>query len=82
MGELGVTSSLKGRILLIEPRRLAARAAAARLAQSLGEPIGQRVGYSVRNEQKRSTKTHVDAITDGLFLRRLKSQPDCRAGTA
>ena len=76
MGELGVTSSLKGRILLIEPRRLAARAAAARLAQSIGEPIGQRVGYSVRNEQKRSTKTHVEAITDGLFLRRLQSQPD------
>ena len=76
MGELGATSCLKGRILLIEPRRLAARAAAARLAQSIGEPLGHRVGYSVRNEQKRSAYTHVEAITDGLFLRRLQSQPD------
>ena len=76
MGELGAGPRLKGRILLIEPRRLAARAAAARLAQSIGEPIGQRVGYSVRNEQKRSANTHVEAITDGLFLRRLQSQPD------
>ncbi len=76
MGELGVASKLKGRIVLIEPRRLAARAAAARLAQSIDEPIGQRVGYSVRNEQKRSANTQVEAITDGLFLRRLQSQPD------
>jgi len=76
MGELIDAPSPEGRILLIEPRRLAAKAAATRLAQSIGEPVGKRVGYSVRNEQKRSDATSIEAITDGLFLRRLQSQPD------
>ena len=76
LGELAGKQSIEGRVLLIEPRRLAARAAAARLADSLGEPIGERVGYSVRNEQRRSSKTRIEAITDGLFLRRLQAQPD------
>ena len=76
MGELGEGEEIQGGILLIEPRRLAARAAAARLAASIGEPVGQRVGYSVRNDQKRSANTQVEAITDGLFLRRLQSHPD------
>lgn len=76
IGELADGASMEGKILLIEPRRLAARAAAARLADSLGEPIGGRVGYSVRNEQRRSSKTRIEAITDGLFLRRLQAQPD------
>ena len=76
MGELVDGPRPAGRILLIEPRRLAAKAAAARLAQSIGEPIGARIGYSVRNEQKRSEATTVEAITDGLFLRRLQSDPD------
>ncbi len=76
LGELAGKQSIEGRVLLIEPRRLAARAAAARLADSLGEPIGERVGYSVRNEQRLSSKTRIEAITDGLFLRRLQAQPD------
>lgn len=76
MGELMDAPRPEGRILLIEPRRLAAKAAATRLAQSIGEPVGKRVGYSVRNEQKRSDATTIEAITDGLFLRRLQSQPD------
>ena len=76
LGELAGETAIDGKILLIEPRRLAARAAAARLAHCLGEPIGERVGYSVRNEQKRSSKTRLEAITDGLFLRRLQAQPD------
>ena len=76
LGELAGKQCIEGRVLLIEPRRLAARAAAARLAHSLGEPIGERVGYSVRNEQRRSSKTRIEAITDGLFLRRLQAQPD------
>jgi len=76
IGELAGGASIEGKILLIEPRRLAARAAAARLADSLGEPIGERVGYSVRNEQRRSSRTCIEAITDGLFLRRLQAHPD------
>ncbi len=76
MGDLVDKPPHPGRILLIEPRRLAAKAAASRLAESIGEPVGLRVGYSVRNEQKRCESTTVEAITDGLFLRRLQSQPD------
>ena len=76
IGELVKAPRAEGRILLIEPRRLAAKAAATRLAESIGEPVGERVGYSVRNEQKRSDATTIEAITDGLFLRRLQSQPD------
>ena len=67
MGELVDGVQPDGRILLIEPRRLAAKAAATRLAQSIGEPVGARIGYSVRNEQKRSEATVVEAITDGLL---------------
>ena len=63
------------KIWMIEPRRLATKAAAARLAESLGEDIGARIGYAVRGEQKRSNRTQVEVITDGLFLRRLQSDP-------
>ena len=76
IGELVQAPRAEGRILLIEPRRLAAKAAATRLAESIGEPVGERVGYSVRNEHKRSNATTIEAITDGLFLRRLQAQPD------
>ena len=61
------------KIWMIEPRRLATKAAAARLAATLGEEIGVRIGYAVRGEQKRSSQTRVEVITDGLFLRRLQS---------
>ena len=71
MGELGDCPARTGRIWMIEPRRLAARAAAERLAASLGEAVGQRVGFAVRGEQRRSTHTQLEVITDGLFLRRL-----------
>ena len=64
-----------GRVLMVEPRRLATRAAASRLAQTLDEPLGQRIGYAMRGEQKRSAKTQVEVITDGLFLRRLQADP-------
>ena len=60
---------------MIEPRRLAARAAAERLAVSLGEAVGQRVGFAVRGEQRRSAHTQLEVITDGLFLRRLQTDP-------
>ncbi|MBL6741664.1 MAG: ATP-dependent helicase HrpB [Synechococcus sp. BS301-5m-G53] len=65
----------KQKIWMIEPRRLATKAAAARLAATLGEEIGVRIGYAVRGEQKRSSHTQVEVITDGLFLRRLQSDP-------
>ena len=76
LGEIAGTEPLPGRSLMLEPRRLAARAAATRLAVSLNEPPGERVGYSVRHEQKRSSRTRIEAMTDGLFLRRLQNDPE------
>ncbi|MEY3750607.1 MAG: ATP-dependent helicase HrpB [Cyanobacteriota bacterium] len=70
-----------GRILMLEPRRLAAKAAAERLASELGEPVGQRVGYRVRLESRISSATQVEVITDGLFLRQLQADPSL-AGVA
>ena len=64
-----------GRILMLEPRRLAAKAAAERLAASLDEPLGQRVGYRVRLESRVSAATRIEVLTDGLFLRRLQADP-------
>ena len=64
-----------GRILMLEPRRLAAKAAAERLAAELGETPGQRVGYRVRLESRVSAATRIEVLTDGLFLRRLQADP-------
>lgn len=63
------------RVWMVEPRRLAARAAAQRLAAELGEPVGQRVGYSVRLERRVSAATRIEVLTGGLFLRRLQADP-------
>ena len=64
-----------GRIWMLEPRRLAAKAAAERLAAELGEAVGERVGYSVRLESRTSAATRLEVLTDGLFLRRLQREP-------
>ena len=72
---MGAEITRSGRVLMVEPRRLATRAAATRLAESLAEPLGQRIGYAMRGEQKRSAKTQVEVVTDGLFLRRLQADP-------
>ncbi|MEB3317538.1 MAG: ATP-dependent helicase HrpB [Cyanobacteriota bacterium] len=63
------------RLLLIEPRRLAARAAAERLARALREPVGERVGYSVRLETRQSRRTRLLVLTPGVFLRMLQADP-------
>ena len=64
-----------GRILVLEPRRLATRAAAARMAALLGEPVGQTVGYRTRLDAAVSAATRIEVITEGLLLRRLLSDP-------
>ena len=64
-----------GRIWMLEPRRLAAKAAAQRLAAELSEPLGRQVGYSVRLESCTSAVTRLEVLTDGLFLRRLQANP-------
>ena len=62
-------------IILLEPRRLAARAAAARMAETLGEPVGQTVGFRVRGESKVSGKTRIEVVTEGIFSRKILDDP-------
>ncbi len=65
----------KGRILVLEPRRLAARAAAERMAQTLGEKVGDTVGLRVRFGSKVSRKTRIEIITEGIFTRLVLDDP-------
>ncbi|MDA7421810.1 ATP-dependent helicase HrpB [Tritonibacter multivorans] len=65
-----------GRILMLEPRRLAARTAAERMAETLGEIPGQTIGYRVRGESKTSKSTRVEVVTEGILTRMLQSDPD------
>tara|TARA_R110000796_G_scaffold63377_17_gene146795 strand:+ start:6780 stop:9314 length:2535 start_codon:yes stop_codon:yes gene_type:complete len=68
---------LKGqKIILLEPRRLAARAAAERLAQLLGEAVGQQVGYRIRLESKISSAMRIEVITEGILQRMLQDDPE------
>ena len=64
-----------GRIVMLEPRRLATRAAATRMASLLGEPVGGRIGYRTRLESAVSRDTLVEVVTEGLLVRRLQSDP-------
>jgi len=67
---------LAGRkIVMQEPRRVAARAAARRMAQTLGEEVGGTVGYRVRLDSRVGPSTRLEVVTDGLFLRRLQADP-------
>ncbi|QIG48658.1 ATP-dependent helicase HrpB [Nordella sp. HKS 07] len=67
---------LQGRkIVMLEPRRLAARAAASRMAQTLGEPVGATVGYTVRLDRKISAQTRIEVVTEGILTRRLQTDP-------
>lgn len=63
-------------VLVAEPRRLAARSAARRMAAILGEPVGRRVGYRIRGESKRSADTRVEVVTTGVLLNRLLGDPE------
>ncbi|WP_298629332.1 ATP-dependent helicase HrpB [uncultured Thermus sp.] len=72
---LRLLKALPGRILLFEPRRVAARAVAARLAENLGEPLGKTVGYRVRLEGRESRETRLLVMTEGLLLRYLLESP-------
>lgn len=65
-----------GKIVMLEPRRIAARMAAQRMAQTLGERLGQRIGLATRVDRQVSKDTVVEVITDGLFTRRLLSDPE------
>lgn len=64
------------RVVVAQPRRIAARAAASHLARLLGEPVGATVGYSVRDDVRVSPATRVELVTPGILLRRLQADPE------
>ncbi len=66
----------KGKILMLEPRRLAARAAAERMAETLDQTTGETVGYRVRGDTKVSSRTRIEVVTEGVLTRMLQSDPD------
>ena len=65
-----------GKIILLEPRRLAARAAAGRMAELLGEKVGETVGYRMRLDNRVSAKTRIEVVTEGVFARMILDDPE------
>jgi ATP-dependent helicase HrpB len=65
-----------GKIIVLEPRRLAARAAATRMARTLGEAVGETVGFRVRMQSKVSARTRVEVVTEGVFTRMILADPE------
>jgi len=63
-------------ILMLQPRRLAARHAAEFMADQLGEKVGRTIGYTVRFERKRSKATRIEVVTEGVLTRRLQNEPE------
>ena len=71
----GASWAAAGRILVLEPRRLAARAAARRMATLHGSPLGQFIGFRIRGESRTSAATRVEVVTEGVLTRMLASDP-------
>jgi len=63
------------RILMLEPRRVAARAAARFMAQALGEEVGATVGYRIRFENRTSADTRIEVVTEGILTRMIQDDP-------
>jgi ATP-dependent helicase HrpB len=78
---LALAPGLPGKVVVAEPRRLAARAAAQRMAALSGEEVGRTVGYAVRGDSRTSPATRIEVVTSGLLLRRLVADPEL-TGTA
>lgn len=70
---LALMDRIKGRIVMLEPRRLAARAAAERMAATLGEGVGNRVGYRIRGESVPGSR--IEVVTEGILTRMIQSDP-------
>lgn len=66
---------VEGRILVLEPRRLATRAAARRMASLLGEAVGETVGYVTRHDRAIGPRTRIEIVTEGILTRRLQNDP-------
>jgi ATP-dependent helicase HrpB len=67
--------SRPGRVLVLQPRRMAARAAARRIAAERGVPLGEEIGYQVRFDQRISSRTRLAVVTEGILLRMLHDEP-------
>src|SRR5450432_810351 len=65
----------EGKLIVLEPRRIAARAAAERMAATLGERVGETVGYRVRLASRVSAKTRIEVVTEGVFTRIVLDDP-------
>ena len=72
---LTVLESVPGKVLMLEPRRVAARQIAERMAWMIGEPVGRAVGYRMRFEHKVSADTRIEVLTEGVLVRRLVDDP-------
>ncbi|MCV6595364.1 MAG: ATP-dependent helicase HrpB, partial [Silicimonas sp.] len=66
---------VEGRILMLEPRRLATRAAAMRMAETLGEEVGKTVGYRMRGDSRTGKATRIEVVTEGILTRMIQSDP-------
>ncbi|MCC6913438.1 MAG: ATP-dependent helicase HrpB [Rhodospirillaceae bacterium] len=64
------------KIVMLEPRRLAARMSAMRMAETIGEAVGETVGFRVRLDSKISARTRIEVVTEGILTRRLQSDPE------
>jgi ATP-dependent helicase HrpB len=73
---LGEAWANGGKMMLLSPRRLAARAAAERMAELAGEPVGQTIGYRTRMDSRVSGATRVEVVTEGIFIRMLVADPE------
>ncbi|WNM39989.1 ATP-dependent helicase HrpB [Micromonospora halotolerans] len=76
LAPLAVADEVPGRVVIAQPRRVAARAAAHRMAAVLGERVGDRIGYAVRGERRVGPRTRVEVVTTGLLVRRLHHDPE------
>lgn len=74
--DLLASGQITGRIVMLEPRRLAARAAAERMAETLGQPVGATVGYRMRGDSRTGPATRIEVVTEGILTRMIQSAPD------
>jgi ATP-dependent helicase HrpB len=75
---IGRCGAVEGQILVLQPRRLAARWVAARVAEELGSPLGEEVGYQTRFESRTGPRTRIRFLTEGIFLRLIQTDPELR----
>ncbi|GIG92831.1 ATP-dependent helicase HrpB [Plantactinospora endophytica] len=73
---LALAEQVTGRIVVAQPRRVAARAAARRMAELVGERVGGTVGYAVRGERRTGARTRIEVVTTGLLVQRLQHDPE------